>query len=147
MKSHRLTRCLMVVTLVAMVGANAMVQSPFFWDDFDRESLWEGTEIQYRDEPDANFTIEGGSVILQPLADNFPGIWADTVPYADVSLRAQVRFLDVESCAINPWIGLYFREIAGNGSDDSYWGGPATDGLIYIGESVQGGIDIRNSKS
>ena len=128
---------------LASVSLPAFAQSPFFWDDFDRESIFD-TKIPYDQEWSSRVEIVDGSAIVTPTSDVLTGLRAFGAPYADVSFQALVRFLDVQSCAINPWIGLVIRDPF-DGQSNNFWGGPAADGSSYLGETVNGANTIRET--
>lgn len=130
-------------------SAPSLPKSPFFWDEFDRDTL-DTASLPWMGGAAGEYSVDGGSVTVKPLEDDFPGIWIGHEQVADYRVRTQFRFLEEERfpTTTNPWIGIWARDpVNGTGpGDGAYWGGIGADGVLYIGVTPPGTeeADIRD---
>lgn len=134
----------LVFWLALVSNRQAVAQNPpYFWDEFDRTEL--SGEVTWNTFRSGDATLDGDSVSFVPTAVDFPGFFPGLPEISDSTVRTRVHFHDpTPSFQINPWIGIYLRNVA---EFVSYWAGPSADGFLYIGES--GGpndIQIRSSR-
>ena len=109
--------------------------SPFFWDEFNRTDLYE-TDIKYlAAQPEEEYEIVDGSLIVTSLGDNptFPSVSAHVRDTSDFVIKTQVKLLDTESCEINPFLSVLGRDKI-DGMGGGYWGGYSANGRVYVGE-------------
>jgi hypothetical protein len=132
-------RSLIVFLSAVLVTTATKADTPFFWDDFDRESLadgdlhWETFSFSGAGE----FYLEDGSLILRPH-----GAWDRTdafiriAPVGDFSIRTQIKFGGDQILDGRQAFGSWFTNAPVPGAPGiSYWGGVLANGSVYIGGS------------
>ncbi len=126
---------LLTIALVLGLVAHACGDTPFYWDDFERESLVDSPYDWVLSATGVEVELANGNATITPTTDKHVNVWVQT-PQAlrDFSIRAQYRFHDPVSLGINPWFGFIVRDII-DGIGNNYWAGPSVDGQLWFGQS------------
>ncbi len=131
-----LSRFLPLSLVAAVLSCTAAFgqATQYFWDDFDREDLFD-SEIAYSpaDEAKEGFELQEGSLVVTSLADDIPGVAVSIEDTPDFLLKTQAKLLGAQVCDINPYLALFGRweEVVGG----AYWGGYSSNGRLTLGES------------
>ena len=97
-----------VLSVVASTTA-ARADTPFFWDDFDRDVL-EDTEVQW--ESVASY-LEDRNLLVDPTDNETGGgVQAFLTPLSDFSIRTRVNFEGTEYHGPEPWFGVWFSDVS-----------------------------------
>ncbi len=120
-------------------------QRPYFWDEFDREEVFDSPIPYVDDDPDVEFEIQDGSLTVTSLSDTFPGLFAIVEDTPNFVLKTQARLLDADTCAIQPFLGVLGRDEV-DGISSNYWGGYSSNGRLSLGDSVNGAISTRTQQ-
>ena len=125
--------------ILSAVAATTAVRAdtPFFWDDFDRDVLEAGNvpwESRTEGSPFSRFNpyayLQDGSLILEPPDDRGHAVARTSIsPLGDFSIRTQIKFDGTEAIGPQPHYGPWFWDAFG------YWGGVSTSGFASIGTS------------
>ena len=135
---------LAIIAALILANTSLAQPTPFFWDDFDREDLFD-SPINYiaDDTPEEEYSIQDGSLIVNSLADEFPAIRVDVSDQTrDFVLKTQGRILDSHNCRW-AWIGMYGRgsESVSFEVNDAhfplYWAGYTTSGNVSVGKTIE----------
>jgi hypothetical protein len=129
----------LILSVVAVTTATR-AETPFFWDDFDRESL-EGGNVDWR-VSDGEAYLQDGSLFMMLTDANLATAAAVSPLVGDFTVRTQISFAGAETAGGDPWIGVLGPLSANsrNGGTGSKlnWGGAQPSGVISVGTNLSG---------
>ena len=120
----------LILSVVALTTATR-ADTPFFWDDFDRESL-DGGDVDWRLVSGEAY-LQDGSLFMMLSDSNRATAAAASPLVGDFTVRTQISFAGAEAAGGSPWIGILAPYSAENvkGVVDSRlnWGGVQPSGI------------------
>ena len=116
-----------------------MAATPFFWDDFDREGLYDST-IGWIDSSVTDVSIDNGSLVFRPLSKKpLPTLSADLIEnLTEFRLNTTIRYVNAASGQDNPnfILSVWNSEISGHSdwssiTSNGNYGAAVTDNGIH----------------
>lgn len=129
-----------VVTILAIpcVSGQTNAGTPFFWDEFDREDLYDSTIAYYAGVPSGELSLVDDKLKIVPLADDYPRTGAVSDQKLS-NFRIQTTFTFVDSpSGYNPFVftSYWNSDTRGPGAD---WAGITSHGRFTAGVEDEGG--------
>ena len=123
-----------ILLAIASQLAAEQAETPFFWDDFNRDSLTQGdVDWRFWKTSDNGASLVDGNLIMQPSrSGSHTHIFAATPTVGDFSIRTQLRFAG----GSRAWAGVVAPTLLDGDIEGGYWAGVQPSGILSTGSRL-----------